>query len=109
MLCCPITSKVKPYPFVVPILGNPDIAGAALARYGTDSVSRWSGLDDGFTGFLIGLFGMALVAKAFAASERVELAPIFVEWLRKFLGLPVAVVVAEAPKSVEPTRPPEGG
>jgi mRNA interferase MazF len=31
MLCCPITSKIKPYPFVVPILGNPDIAGAALA------------------------------------------------------------------------------
>ncbi len=31
MLCCPIASKVKPYPFVVPILGNPDVAGAALA------------------------------------------------------------------------------
>ncbi len=31
MLCCPITSKVKPYPFVVPILGDSDIAGAALA------------------------------------------------------------------------------
>jgi mRNA interferase MazF len=31
MLCCPITSKVKPYPFVVPILGDADIAGAALA------------------------------------------------------------------------------
>lgn len=31
MLCCPITSKIKPYPFVVPILNSPDIAGAALA------------------------------------------------------------------------------
>jgi mRNA interferase MazF len=31
MLCCPITSKVKSYPFVVPILGSEDIAGAALA------------------------------------------------------------------------------
>jgi mRNA interferase MazF len=31
MLCCPITSKIKPYPFVVPILGGGDIAGAALA------------------------------------------------------------------------------
>jgi mRNA interferase MazF len=31
MLCCPITSKIKPYPFVVPILGHDDIAGAALA------------------------------------------------------------------------------
>jgi len=31
MLCCPITSKLKPYPFVVPILGDADVAGAALA------------------------------------------------------------------------------
>lgn len=31
MLCCPITSKVKPYPFVVPILGDSNVAGAALA------------------------------------------------------------------------------
>lgn len=31
MLCCPITSKIKPYPFVVPILGDSDAAGAALA------------------------------------------------------------------------------
>ncbi len=31
MLCCPITSKIKPYPFVVPILGSDDVAGAALA------------------------------------------------------------------------------
>lgn len=31
MLCCPITSKLKPYPFVVPILGTGDVAGAALA------------------------------------------------------------------------------
>jgi len=31
MLCCPITSKIKPYPFVVPILGNDAVAGAALA------------------------------------------------------------------------------
>ena len=31
MLCCPITSKVKPYPFVVPILGDSNVAGVALA------------------------------------------------------------------------------
>lgn len=31
MLCCPIMSKVKSYPFVVPILGNPEVAGAVLA------------------------------------------------------------------------------
>ena len=31
MLCCPITSKVKPYPFVVPIFASPAVAGVALA------------------------------------------------------------------------------
>lgn len=31
MLCCPITSKIKAYPFVVPILGSGDVGGAALA------------------------------------------------------------------------------
>ena len=28
ILCCPIASKVKPYPFVVPILGDSKVAGA---------------------------------------------------------------------------------
>ena len=31
MLCCPITSKLRPYPFVVPVLGSDDVGGAALA------------------------------------------------------------------------------
>jgi mRNA interferase MazF len=31
MLCCPLTTKIKPYPFVVPILGGSEVAGAALA------------------------------------------------------------------------------
>ena len=31
LICCPITSKVKPYPFVVPILGDSNVAGVALA------------------------------------------------------------------------------
>lgn len=31
MLCCPITSRVKGYPFEVSIMGNADIAGVVLA------------------------------------------------------------------------------
>lgn len=31
MLCCPITSRLRRYPFVVPILGTDDVGGAALA------------------------------------------------------------------------------
>lgn len=31
MLCCPVTSRVKGYPFEVGILGSPKISGVALA------------------------------------------------------------------------------
>ena len=31
MLCCPITSRLRRYPFVVPLLGEPDVGGAILA------------------------------------------------------------------------------
>ena len=31
MLCCPITSQVKGYPFEVPVTGDAGIAGAILA------------------------------------------------------------------------------
>ena len=31
MLCCPITSKTKGYPFEVRVTGNPKVAGAILA------------------------------------------------------------------------------
>lgn len=31
MLCCPITSRLRRYPFVVPLLGEPEASGAVLA------------------------------------------------------------------------------
>lgn len=33
MVVCPITTRVKGYPFEVPILGDPGIAGAVLADH----------------------------------------------------------------------------
>ena len=33
MVVCPITSQVKGYPFEVPVLGDPDIAGVVLADH----------------------------------------------------------------------------
>ncbi len=33
MVVCPITSRVKGYPFEVPVLGDPGIAGAVLADH----------------------------------------------------------------------------
>lgn len=37
-------------------------AGTALSFYASPYVSRISGLPEGFTGFLLGLFGMAMVS-----------------------------------------------
>lgn len=64
------------------------LAGAVLSRYGTGTVSNWAGLDGGFTGFLMGLFGMALVSMAFEWLQRSNPGSLFTEWLRKVLGLP---------------------
>ena len=33
MIVCPITSKIKGYPFEVSMLGNPDVAGVVLADH----------------------------------------------------------------------------
>jgi hypothetical protein len=63
-------------------------AGAALAIYGTPWAARVSNLDPGFAGFLLGMFGMALVAKVFDAWSDLELTIILRDALRKVLGLP---------------------
>lgn len=74
------------------------LAGAALSRFGNANVSAWSGLDVGFTGFLLGLFGMSIVAKMFEVWQKFDLGAILSEWLRKILGL--------APSPPSSTTPP---
>lgn len=64
------------------------IAGAALAYWGSPWAAKFTGLDAGFAGFLLGLFGMAAVAKLFETWEKFELTALFTEALRKLLGLP---------------------
>ncbi len=64
------------------------VAGAALSRFGTEDVSRIVGLSPGFTGFLLGLFGMAVTAKTFETWQALELGSILRDWLRKMAGLP---------------------
>lgn len=76
------------------------LAGAAMSHYGSPTVSKWSGLDPGFTGFLVGLFGMAIVAKIFDIWRGFELGSIFTEWVRKMLGLP-----PKYPPWAAPTKP----
>lgn len=64
------------------------LAGTALSWYATEPVAHWAGMNVGTTGFFLGVFGMALVAKIFELIAATQIADIFVEWARKFLGLP---------------------
>ena len=64
------------------------VAGAGLARYGSEPLSGFTHLSEGFAGFLLGLFGMAVVAKVFDTWDHFDVGTILVEWVRKVLGLP---------------------
>ena len=64
------------------------LSGSAIANFGADAVSKWSGLDAGFAGFLLGLFGMSMVAKIFDTWRVFEIGPIAAEFVRSKLGLP---------------------
>lgn len=64
------------------------LAGAALAFYGTPWVSANVIRDAGFAGFLLGCFGMAIVARLWEAWDGLELTSILRDAIRKLLGLP---------------------
>jgi hypothetical protein len=64
------------------------LAGSIAARFGTLDVARITGLDLGFTGFLLGVFGIAILNKIFELWATLELGPILRDALRKVLGLP---------------------
>lgn len=69
------------------------VAGAMFARFAGQALTDWTHLDAGVGGFLLGLFGMSVVAKLFDTWEKFDLGTILNEWIRKVLGLP-----APAPK-----------
>lgn len=63
------------------------VAGVALSYYGSPDVVRYLGTAPGLTGFLLGLFGMAAVAKVFDSWERFDTGTILRDFVRKVLGL----------------------
>lgn len=65
------------------------LAGGALSHFGTGPVANIVGLESGLTGYLLGLFGMAIVAKTFETWAAMDLGGIASAWLRRVLGLPV--------------------
>lgn len=62
-------------------------AGATLAYFATPWTMKALDLDAGFTGFLLGLFGMVVVSKAFETWHALELTTILRDFLRKIFGL----------------------
>ena len=64
------------------------LAGTALSWYLTEPLAVWAVMNEGTTGFFLGVFGMTLVAKIFEMIAATRVADLFSEWLRKFLNLP---------------------
>lgn len=64
------------------------VAGVALSYYASSDVARYFGTAPGLTGFLLGLFGMAAVAKLFASWDRFDATTLLRDFARKVLGLP---------------------
>ena len=62
-------------------------AGWALSFYGAATVAAWLGFNEGFAGFLLGVFGMSIVDKAFEIWQAFKAGEIFQDWLRKRLGV----------------------
>lgn len=48
------------------------LGGSAASYYGTGHLAEMMGTDTGLTGFLIGLFGMAVAAKCFEVLQLVD-------------------------------------
>lgn len=62
-------------------------AGWALSYYASTHVADWLGFNEGFAGFLLGLFGMSVVDKIFEGWQSFKVGDIFQDWIRKRLGV----------------------
>jgi hypothetical protein len=60
------------------------LGGASASYYGAHHVSGMLGTDDGFAGFLVGLFGMAVASKCFEAIQVMNIPGALEKFLRKW-------------------------
>lgn len=63
------------------------IPGAALSYYGADWLAEAVRMPLGLAGFLMGLFGMAAVAKVFDTWQTLQLGPMLQRRIAKWLGV----------------------
>lgn len=60
------------------------LGGASASYYGSHHVSSMIGTDDGFAGFLVGLFGMAVASKCFEAIQAMNVPGALEKFLRRW-------------------------
>lgn len=63
------------------------LPGSALSYYASDYVAEAVHMPVGLAGFLVGLFGMAAVAKVFATWDSLQIGPILQSRISKWLGV----------------------
>ena len=63
-------------------------SGATLSYFAALYAAQKTGMPEGLAGFLLGLFGMAIVSKAWEWFQAAALGEIAIDWIRKVLGLP---------------------
>jgi len=63
------------------------IGGAALSFFVAPAAAAAAGTNEGLAGFLLGLFGMAVVDKIFKTWDRLDLSQFFIDVGRKWFGL----------------------
>lgn len=64
------------------------LPGSALAYYGGAWVGALVGMPEGLAGYLVGVGGMAFMAKVIETWQKFDLGSILGDTLRKWLGLP---------------------
>lgn len=62
-------------------------SGMVFSFYASPFMSKISGLPEGLSGFLLGLFGMALVSKAWEVIQTLPLGVLVIDALRKLFRL----------------------
>jgi len=62
------------------------VGGAGTAYYGSPLAATWLGASEGLSGFMLGLFGMALAARVFEAIAAFPIARV-VDWVLRRFGM----------------------